>query len=302
MRLKHVIGEAFQGLFRNGSITLSIIVTMWVSLTLFGAGLLLNSQVSLMKGDWYDKIEISVFLCNAETQGDNCTPGQDVTDEERELIKETLTSSPQVAEVYHESKEEAYAAFQRSFKDSPVANSLRPEQMQESFRVKLANPEEYQEVVSKVAGLPGVEKVQDLRQYLDSLFRMIFWLQTAALVASGLLLLAAAMQIGNSIRMVAFTRRREIGIMRLVGASNSYIVLPILIEMVISAVIGAALACVTLGAGVYFLHMRNTQPSSQTLAMVGWNEAGLAMAGVAIVALVLSIIPTLVATRRYLRV
>lgn len=300
--MRHIWSETWTGLRRNGAITASIIVTMWVSLTLLGAGLLLNQQVSLMKGSWYDQIEISVFLCNTETVGENCTPGRDVTEDERTVIKQTLDSNPEVAEVFHETKEEAYREFRRTNEDSPILDSVTVDQMQESYRVKLVNPEEYQTVVAEVAGLPGVENIQDLRQWLDPLFRLMFMIQVGAWVTSGLLLLAAMLQIGTTIRMVAFARRRELAIMRLVGAGNGFIMMPMLLQILIASLIGALLAAVTLVTGVYLLITRNSEPSSQTSALIGWDETLFALGGLAIVAVVLSILPTLLATRRYLRV
>jgi cell division transport system permease protein len=179
---------------------------------------------------------------------------------------------------------------------------LTVEQMQESFRVKLKNPEEYQGVVSSVSGLKGVQKVQDLRQYLDPFFAWLSMLQWGTIVASGLLLVAAALQIGNTIRLAAFARRREIGIMRLVGASNVYITLPFLFEAVISALLGIVLASATLVTGVYFVIMRKAEVSIQSLPWIGWSQTGIALLGVAVVGLALSIIPTLITTRKYLRV
>ena len=76
MRFRHIFSETASGLRQNLTMTLAVIMTMWVSLSLFGAGLLANQQVTLMKGKWYSKIEISVFLCTADTRGDNCEPGQ----------------------------------------------------------------------------------------------------------------------------------------------------------------------------------------------------------------------------------
>jgi cell division transport system permease protein len=90
--------------------------------------------------------------------------------------------------------------------------------------------------------------------------------------------------------------------MRLVGASNLYITLPFLLEAVLSALAGAALACATLASLVYFVIIRKAEVSIQSLPWIGWSQAGWAMAGVAAVGLVLSIIPTLVTTRKYLRV
>ena len=304
MRFRHIFSETAAGLRQNLTMTLAVIMTMWVSLSLFGAGLLANQQVELMKGDWYDKIEISIFLCTPDVQGDQCDPGQGATEAQKDVIRQTLVANPEVAPegVFFESKQDAYEEFTKAYAGSPIRDSLTVDQMQESFRVKLKDPEQYQGVVSSVVGLKGVQKVQDLRQYLDPFFSWLNLLQWGTLGASALLLFAAALQIGNTIRLATFARRREIGIMRLVGASNLYITLPFLLEAMISAIVGAGLACATLASGVYFVIMRKAEVSLQALPWIGWSEAALAMAGVAVVGLVLSIIPTLVTTRKYLRV
>ena len=304
MRFRHILSETGSGLRQNLTMTLAVVMTMWVSLSLFGAGLLASQQVDLMKGRWYDKIEISIFLCAKDTRGDQCDPGQDATQTQKDLIRQTLENNPEVAQggVFFETKEDAFADFQQAYEGNPIQDSLTADQMQESFRVKLKNPEKYEGVVSAVIGLKGVQTVQDLRKYLDPFFSWLNLLQWATIVASGLLLFAAALQIGNTIRLAAFARRREIGIMRLVGASNLYITLPFLLEAIIAAVLGVAFACATLASMVYFINVKKAEVSIQSLPWIGWNQALLAMAGVAIVGLLLSIIPTLITTRKYLRV
>jgi cell division transport system permease protein len=304
MRFRHILSETAAGLRQNLTMTLAVIMTMWVSLSLFGAGLLASQQVDLMKGRWYDKIEISIFLCTKDTRGDQCEPGQDVTQAQKDTIRATLEANPEVAPdgIYFETKAEAWAEFQRAYEGSPIQDSLEIDQMQESFRVKLRNPEEYQGVVSSVVGLKGVQKVQDLRELLDPFFRALNVLQWSTAGASILLLVASALQIGNTIRLATFARRREIGIMRLVGASNFYITVPFLLEAVISALAGVALACLTLGAGVYVWIIRGVRESIRFVAWIGWRQTGLAMLAIVAVGIVLAVIPTLVTTRRYLRV
>jgi len=304
MRFRHIFSETFAGLRQNLTMTLAVVMTMWVSLSLFGAGLLANQQVDLFKGDWYDKIEISVFLCTPDVSGEQCEPGQGVTEAQKDTIRQTLESNPEVAPggVYFETKQEAWEAFQKAYANSPIQDSLTVEQMQESFRVKLKNPEQYEGVVSSVVGLKGVQAVQDLKKYLDPLFSWLRLLQWGTIGASVLLLLAAALQIGNTIRLAAFARRREIGIMRLVGASNLYITLPFLFEAIIAALIGILFASVTLVTGVYFIIMQKAQVSIRTLPWIGWQQTVWALLGVAVVGLALSIIPTLITTRKYLRV
>jgi len=301
--MRHTLREMWSGLRRNASMNLAVIVTMWVSLTLFGAGLLVTQQVDLLKGNWYDRIEISVFLCVENSRGGNCEPGAGTTDVEREAIRTALQDNPEVREVFYESKAEAWAEFQKVFAEDPILETMTEEMMQDSFRVKLLNPEEYQGVVSMVSGMPGVQAVRDLREILDPLFAWLNMARWATVLASALLLLAAALQIGNTIRMAAYSRRREIGIMRLVGASNGYIMLPFLLESLIAAMAGAALACLSLAALQEFVILGKAKAEIKTItAWIGWEHVAFAMGSLVLLGVVLSIIPTLIATRRFLRV
>jgi cell division transport system permease protein len=300
--MRHTLSETLSGLRRNTGMTLAVIVTMWVSLSLFGAGLLAAQQVELLKGEWYDKIEISVFLCTKLTKGDQCEPEQDVTDEQRAAIEAAIRSNPEVEETYFETREEAFAQFQETFKDSSVKESLTVDQMQESFRVKLKDPNQYEGLISQVTNLPGVQNVQDLHAYLDDIFRWLSALQWATIGLSVLLLLAAALQISNTIRMATFTRGKEIGIMRLVGASNFYIMIPFLLESLVAALFGAVLAGGTVVLAVWLIIMRNAQVTLKGIRWIDWPETGVAVSAVVVVAIVLSVIPTLVSARRYLRV
>lgn len=300
--MRHTLRETGSGLRRNLSMTLAVIVTMWVSLSLFGAGLLTMQQVDLIKGKWYDKIEISVFMCVPESQGGMCETGKGTSDAQRDVVKQRLEANPEVAQVFYESKQEAYDDFRETFADSPILESLTVEQMQDSYRVKLADPNNYAAVVDEARVLPGVQNVQDLHQVLDPLFSWLNALKWATIGMSALLLLAAALQIANTIRMAAFARRRELGIMRLVGASNAYILLPFLLESLVAGVVGAGLAAATLAGGYWFVIVKNAQVSIQALRWITWNHAFVAMAWVGLVGVVLSIVPTLLATRKYLRI
>ncbi len=300
--MRHTFSEALSGLRRNASMTLAVVVTMWVSLSLFGAGLLAARQVDLLKDRWYDKIEISAFLCVKDVKGDNCDPGQDATDAEKAAVLAAIQQNPETQAVYYESKQDAFAQFKQVFAGSSIEDSLTVDQMQDSYRIKLKNPANYQGLVSEISTMKGVQFVQDLHVYLDPIFMWLNALRWGTIGMSVLLLLAASLQIGNTIRMAAFARRRELGIMRLVGASNIYIMLPFLLESLFAAVLGAALASGTLALGLYTVVVQNAQVSLKGLRWIGWSDAGWAMAGVTGVAIVLSIVPTLIATRRYLRV
>ncbi|WP_221739648.1 permease-like cell division protein FtsX [Arachnia propionica] len=300
--MRHSLRETWSGLKRNLAMTIAVIVTTSVSLTLFGLGLLTSQEVDLVKSRWYDKIEISVFLCTERTSGGTCEEGKATTDAQREAIKTALEANPEVKEVFYESKAEAFKEFQRVFKDSPILASRTEEQMQDSFRIKLENPENYKGVVSEAEGLQGVQNVQDLRGVLDPIFKSLNTLQWATLGMSFLLLLAAALQISTTIRMAAFTRRREIGIMRLVGASNFYILLPFLLESLVAALVGVLLASGALTV-TYFVVIENTaRVKLPALPWIGESHLMMCIGAIAAVGIALSIIPTLLATRKYLRI
>ncbi|HZX04205.1 permease-like cell division protein FtsX [Kribbella sp.] len=303
MRLNYILSDLGIGLKRNLSMTIAVVVTIWVSLSLFGSALLAHEQVNLMKGNWYDKIQISVFLCTKDSGGRGCT-GTEVTQEQKSRIQHTIESNPDTAPdgVFTESKAQAFESFKKLYKDSPIVSTVTQDQMQESFRIRLKDPQRYQNLVSAVAGLPGVDTVQDLRQYLDPLFKALNWLQVGSYLGAGLLLVAALMQIANTIRLAAYARRREIGIMRLVGASNFYIQLPFLLEAVLAAVIGAALACGTLWMIVYFMVMRQAQATFRVWQWVGASETFRVTLIMVLVGLVLAVIPTFLTTRKYLKV
>ena len=301
--MRHALSETWSWLKRNAGITLAVVMTMWVSLSLFGAGIIAAQQVNLLKDEWYDKIEITVYLCTAELQtGGNCDPGQDATQEQKDQLHDAIEKNPEVQTVYYESKSDAYDQFQDLFKDSPIKDSLTLDQMQDSFRVKLVDPQEYDGLVSQIQLMPGVQKIQDLHQILDPVFKWLAALQWGTIALSVLLLLAAALQIGTTIRMATFTRGREIGIMRLVGASNFYIMGPFLLESLIAALVGAVCAAGTVIFGVWFIIMRNAQHDLEAFRWVGWPETWISVGSIVIVAIVLSIIPTMISARRYLRV
>ena len=264
------------------------------------------AEVDELKGEWYDRIEISVFLCNQDSAasgvGGNCVEGGGVADDQREAIRTALESDPNVETIYYQTKQEAYDEFQTTYGDNPVKDTLTVEQMQESFRVKLKDPQNYRGLVAELSALDGVQNVQDLHPILDPFFRVINALKWGTMGIACVLLLAGTLQIANSIRMSTFTRRREIAIMRLAGASNTYVLLPFLLEALFAGVIGSLLACGVMAGLQYFVVDRLSQAVTISLGMIGWPQTGRAMLAVLAVGVALSVLPTLVVTRRHLRV
>jgi cell division transport system permease protein len=272
VRATFVAEEVGTGLRRNLTMTLAVIITVAVSLGLFGASLLVRAQVDTMKDFWYDKVEVSIFLCGENSDVPSCAGGA-VTRAQRDQIESDLESlRPLVDEIFYESKEEAFERFKEQFANSPIVENVSADALPESFRVKLSEPEKYDVVASAFAGRPGVEQVNDQRAILDRFFRLLGGLQAIALVIAISMLVVTVLLIVNTMRVAAFSRRRETGIMRLVGASNFYIQLPFLLEAAIAAGIGAIIAIGTLIFTKGFLIDQVLAPSFQFTAFVGWDS------------------------------
>lgn len=302
MRGQFILSEIGVGLRRNVTMTVAVVVTLMISLTLIGTGLLIREQVTAMKGYWYDKVEVTVYLCGTTSTSPGCA-GREVTAAERTQLASALHASPQVKQVFYESKDQAYSRFKEQFKDSPdlVAN-VNPDALPESYRVKLKDPSKFEVVASAFRDQPGVDAVQDQKKLLENFFRVLNRFQTAAIYVAVIQLLAAILLISNTIRVSAFSRRRETGIMRLVGASNLYIQLPFLLEGAIAGLLGGALASGLLALGKYALIDRVLRPSIKFTNWVGWDAVFTLIPLLLVAGVVLSSAASFVTLRRHLRV
>lgn len=304
MRLQFILSEIGHGLRRNLSMTVSVVLVTFVSLTFVGAAGLLQLQINQVKDDWYDKVEVSVFLCPKDSDSPTCAAGE-VTDEQMTALRDELESdamAPYVKQVYLETKDDAYKAFQERFADEWWAQGVTADQLQASFRVALVDPEQYQVVSDAFTGRQGVEEVRDQRQVLEPL---ILVLNRASLVAAGLaavMLLAAVLLITTTIRLSALSRRRETGIMRLVGASNLFIQLPFMLEGAIAATIGAGMAVAGLWFGVRYLVEDWLAQSVSFIQYVGTEDVWTIAPALIVVAIGLATISSVVTLSRYTKV
>jgi cell division transport system permease protein len=300
MRAGFLLSEVRIGLRRNLTMTFAVIVTVAISLSLLGIGLLSNSQVGAMKDYWYNKIEVSVFLCGSLSESPSCSGGV-VTPDQRDSIKADLQKLPVVQSVFYESQTEAFKRFQERFKDSAIAQNVTADQLPESFRVKLKDPTQFDVVVSAFSGRPGVDIVQDQRTILEKFFRLLAVLRNGALIIGLLSVFTAALLISNTLRIAAFNRRRETGVMKLVGASSWSIQLPFLLEGVFSAFVGWLLATGLLSALKYVIQTK-VAPLLTFTKFFGWGEVVAASAWLLLTGLVVSTVASLITLRRYLKV
>ena len=173
----------------------------------------------------------------------------------------------------------------------------------ESFRVKLTNPEDFAVVYSAFNGRPGVEQVQDQRALLEKFFKFLRGVQIGALVLAVFMIIAVVLLIANTMQVLAFSRRRETGIMRLVGASNFYIQLPFILEAMLAAFIGAMLAVGrALALVMYFGILTWLAGNFQFIAYIGWSTFWSVTLAVVGIGLVLAALASWVTIQRYLRV
>ncbi|MCU6481904.1 permease-like cell division protein FtsX [Arthrobacter sp. A2-55] len=244
MRLAFILSELGSGLRRNLTMVISVILVTFVSLTFVGAAGVLQLQIGQLKGFWYDKVQVTVFLCNDTPTNTNCAGGP-VTADQKKNIQGILASpavKPYVESWTFETQAEALAHFKEQFANSPMVDSVEAGNLPSSFRIKLTDPQKYQIINESLSATPGVDSVVDQRKVLDSLFYLMNIATLVAMIVAGLMIICAALLVSTTIKLSAKSREREINIMRLVGASKTVIQLPFALEGIIASTIGALLA------------------------------------------------------------
>lgn len=301
MRPGFLLAEVGTGLRRSASMATSITIVVMVSLFFLGLGLLAGRQVEAAKGYWYDRVEVSVFLCTARSNEPACADGA-VTAAQREEIATLLESmKPTVADYQFESQDEAYARFREQFANNPTFAETPKAAIPAAFRVKLSNPEDYRVVATAFQGQPGVATVRDIREVLEPLFSALDLLRRAAWTLAGVMLLCSLLLVSTTIRQIAWSRRRETSIKRIVGASTSAIRLPFVLETLLASVLGTVLAVAALwGLATYGLSALAGR--FRDFAWVGATDVWAVSPLLAAVALGLTIIASWLAVARHVRV
>jgi cell division transport system permease protein len=304
MRFSFVFSEMGIAIRRNLSMIISVILVTFISLTFVGTAGLLQQQIGSMKTYWYDKAQVAIYLCTKTSPQEICPQGEaskDVQGTITERLK-SETLAPYIDKYYFENHQQAYETFQKEFKDNSVAKYVTPEQLNETFWVNLKDPNQAPIIIESFNGLAGVEEVKDQRTYLDQIFSMLNIASLAAISIAGLMLFSAALLISTTIRLSAVMRRREIGIMRLVGASNFYIQLPFILEGVVAGVIGSLLSgAAIIGIVQFFVQgfLANQLPFT---TFVGLGDALALLPGLVLVGAGLAAMAAATSIRRYLRV
>lgn len=308
MQLSYVFSEMGHGLRRNITMTIAVVTTIFVSLTLVALGILLTKQAEKAEAYWGDRLQITIFMCtpvSANASG-NCIDGK-ATDDQKAAVERVLDENPEVKSWHFETSEEAHQKFLSLYeRDSSetqraIIESVPATDFPESYWVTLNDPEQFQGIKSEVVGLKGVGDVRDLRDVLKPLYVIIAWFRYGAIAVAAVLVVAAVLQVGTTIRLSALARRREISIMRLVGAGTLYIQLPFLLESLFAALAGILLAT---GAVAAFMSVviYGVLGDSHIVPWVDWADAAQSVGWITLGGVLLTVVPTLLLTRKYLDV
>ncbi|MCO6005968.1 permease-like cell division protein FtsX [Actinoallomurus purpureus] len=301
MRVQFVLQEIWIGLRRNLTMTIALVVTVAIAMALFGTGVLLKMQVDKSNNYWSNKVEVSIYLCNKLSANPACKKAAPTAEQKGEIQKQ-LEGMSQVAKVTPETAEQAFQRAKEQFKDSPgIAGSIQPGDIPDSFRVKLKDPKDFAAVVAQMNQRAGVDQVVNERAILEKFFKILGGLQWAALTIAAIQLIAAVLLVANTIRLSAFNRRRETGIMRLVGASNIYIQLPFVLEGAIAGLVGGVFAAVLLSFSKVFL-LGRLQKNLQFATPLSWVDVTTVIVASMCFGVVLCALASFLTLRRYLKI
>lgn len=250
MAASFVVSEVAQGLRRNLSMTVAMIITTAVALGMLGAGLLvaMTASASQDKYDFLNEVRVFVDLSISEADPD-CAA-------ECVGIREQLETTDGVESVEYKNPDEVYAEFVDLFAstDPVLVEETSEDAFGSRFTLVLSDPTQAEAVAGELENVEGIEMVEGQDELVARVFSVLDGVRNAAFAIAGVQLVATVLLIANMTQIAAFTRRTAVGIMRLVGASRRYTELPFILEAVITAVIGALLAVGgLLGAKALFL-------------------------------------------------
>jgi len=235
MRAGFLVNEVYSGLRRNITMTIAMILTTAISIGLFGGGLLVIQLANQSRSIYLDRVESQVFLNNDASANDPTCDGDAC-----KALRSQIEARDDVKSVRFLNRDDAYTDAVTKFPEYKDVASK--DSFPASFIVKLNNPEQHQDFDAAMRGQPGVLNVLNQKELIDRLFAVLDGLSRAAFAIAVVQAISAILLIANMVQVAAYTRRTEIGIMRMVGATRWYTQLPFLLEAVLAATIGVVLA------------------------------------------------------------
>ncbi len=297
--------EAFRHFRRNWSTVLGAIVTIFLSLFVIGMFVLGSVMVGNLVGNVEDRVTIQAFLSDsADKTAVNA-------------LQKKIEGWKNVESVSYKSKEKALEQYKKTMSNRNAADAVAAldgtNPIPASLVIKLKNPQNVEKVAARLIKDPDFAKVADNsskpsasvqygRETVERLFSVTYYLRIAAIVLVALLAFIAFVFINNTIRLAISARRREIAIMRLVGASNGFIRGPFMMEGLLEALIGSVLAVIALHAGLSVV-MPKLQTSLKFLSFnLPTNVLVTTYAGLIVIGMLLGMFGSMIAMRRYLKV
>lgn len=250
MAVKFIASEVAQGLRRNLSMTLAMIITTAVALAMLGAGVLVVMTASASQGKYDYLNEFRVYVDRSISMEDPDCAADCAT------IRAELESTEGVASVEYKNPDETYEEFVELFSstDPVLVESTSPDALGSRFTLTLSDPTQAEAVSSSLDEVQGIEVVQAQGELVGRVFSILDGIRNAAFTIAVVQLVATVLLIANMTQIAAFTRRTALGIMRLVGASRLYTELPFVLEAVVASLLGSVLAIGgLLGAKTVFL-------------------------------------------------
>lgn len=306
MRFRFILSETWTSLKRNVPMLLSVMLVTFISFLFIGSSLLLQAQITKAKGDWFDKVEVVVWLCpDGSSTSANCSAGTAATVSQINDLQNVIRTelADDVSSVTYMSKEQFYKdSFLQQYPNGQYqGQTLTADDMQDSLWLKLKNPEKYKVVSEVLSNREGVEEVVDQRQIFEPVFAVLNKATAATAALAIVMVIAAVLLTATTIRMSAASRSEETEIMRLVGASNWTIRLPFVLEGVVAALLGSILSCAAL-SGIVQIFITDWLAKSITWMPFVNQMSVLMISPILIVgAVLLSVIASTISLRRYLR-
>ncbi len=256
--LKYFFREAFTSIMRNSWLSISSIGIVMVSLIILGSSLLLVINADRLAGSVESSVEITAFL------------EENVGKIDRDELEKKIKNVPLVETVEFVSKEQALKDMKESFGDqADILESLEKDNpLPDAFRIKTERAEDVPETAKKIETIKGVEQVRYGQGLVEKLLSVTRWVRLASMVTLTFLTLAAGFLIATTIRMSVFARRREIGIMKILGATNWFVRFPFVLEGIVLGLAGGLLAVLAVDLGYLSLvnKIRLSLPFMQPVA------------------------------------
>jgi cell division transport system permease protein len=227
----YVVRETVTNLRRNLLMTTAAVLTVAVSLFLVGGSLLLQQAVNKATVQWRGGVELNIFL------------NPDIAQTQRDGLEAELSAIPEVKKVSYVDQDAAYDEFKQMFANSPdMVESVTAKDLPPSFRVVPREPELVESIGERFQKREGVKEVVYAKETVDTLLKVTYYMKWGIRTIAAVLLLSALLLILNTIRMAIFARRREVAVMKLVGATNWFIRIPFMLEGMFQGIVGAGFA------------------------------------------------------------